>query len=717
MNAPNSKFILHSRFFAAVASFFLAAKCFGQNIDPASDPNVHPFLDAPGTSFRLAFSDEFSSNGLNTNKWNYRTGTRLDGLNLPANVAVTNAQLHIYGRNETNVVGATTYNFTCGGIITKQSLGYGYYEIQARLNSSSLPGWHQSFWNIALNEVDGFEIPSYAPSRVGLNLHYYPGGAHYGYGINGAGGAQNFILPAGQDSSQTNHIYGWEYTPTGVNWFVDGVKVLSSTYPGPLASAPTWITSVAWNEGGAGIVAPSDMKVDYFRYFTNSVDYGDTFPAGTTTLVDITNAASAGAWSVDPYARNFNGQNTTRTSTNNGDFTTWSPNVTNAGSYEVLAWNPTYFQNRSSTVISGARAAVFTVNAADGAHTAQPVDQLYGRQKWITLGTFQFNAGTNGNARLAVTNSSSTSIFRAGAVVFRRITNAPAAPTALTATAGNAAIALTWTVPVGWSSIIVKRATTSGGPYSVIATGITNRDGYTDNTVALGLTFFYVVAATNNLGVSSNSIEASATTDNAIIKDNGDADGITLAGTWTASTGVAGFYGDNYLYASPGATDASARFTPTLPHTNSYQVYLRWTAFANRATNTPVDMNYAGGSRTLAVNQATNGGTWNWLGTFPFNAGTNGSVTVRGVASGYAIADAVRWVEGVSTDPVSVTPGVAGNALTLGWPPDHIGWRLQVQTNSLGTNWTDVSGAAATNFFSTNINRTTKAVFYRLVYP
>lgn len=717
MNVTRRKLISAVRPHWLAAMALSAATMFAQDIDPASDVNVHPFLDGPGTGFRLAFSDEFNANTLNTNKWNYRTGTRLDGVNLPANVAVSNAQLHIFGRNETNVVGTNTYRFTCGGVITKPALGYGYYEIQALLNSSSLPGWHQSFWNLALNEVDGFEIPSYAPGRVGLNLHYYPGGVHYGYGINGSGNAYNYILPAGQDSSQATHVYGWEYTPTGVNWFVDGVKVMTSTFPGPLAPAPAWITSLAWNEGNAGIVAPSDMRVDYFRYFTNSTGYGDTFPPGVTTLADITNAVFGGAWNVDPYALNFDGQTDTRATTNNAGVATWSPNLTNGGNYEVLVWNPTYFQNRSSAVIAGARAAVFTVSAADGGHVAQPVDQLYGGQKWLSLGTFPFNSGTNGSVRLVATNTGSLAVLRAGGVVFRRITNAPAAPTDLSATAGSTGVSLAWTVPAGWSAIIVKRATVSGGPYTVVAAGVTNRDGCTDTTAALGLKYFYVVAATNNLGVSANSMEVSATMDNAIITDNADVDGVTLTGAWTASSGVAGFYGPDYLYAAPGATTASARFTPSLPHTNSYQVYLRWAAFANRATNTPVDVHYDGGSRTLAVNQTINGGIWNWLGTFPFQAGTNGSVSVRGVSSGYAIADAVRWVEGVSTDPLVFTTSISNNLLTLGWPPDHIGWRLQVQTNSLGGNWSDVSGAAATNYFSASLNRTPQAVFYRLVYP
>jgi len=63
----------------------------------------------------------------------------------------------------------------------------------------------------------------------------------------------------------------------------------------------------------------------------------------------------------------------------------------------------------------------------------------------------------------------------------------------------------------------------------------------------------------------------------------------------------------------------------------------------------------------------------------------------------------------------------SGNELQLSWPQDHLGWRLQVQTNDLssglGTNWTDWPDS--TNVFQTNIviNPENGSVFLRLVYP
>lgn len=75
----------------------------------------------------------------------------------------------------------------------------------------------------------------------------------------------------------------------------------------------------------------------------------------------------------------------------------------------------------------------------------------------------------------------------------------------------------------------------------------------------------------------------------------------------------------------------------------------------------------------------------------------------------------------VSLVPTNIVLQVVGNQLQLSWPADHLGWRLQIQTNSLGaglsTNWATVGNSA--NVTSTNIviNPANGAVFLRLVYP
>src|SRR5271165_4702094 len=86
----------------------------------------------------------------------------------------------------------------------------------------------------------------------------------------------------------------------------------------------------------------------------------------------------------------------------------------------------------------------------------------------------------------------------------------PTAPTGLTATPGNAQVALAWTASTGAASYHVKRGTTSGGESTTpIATATTN--SYNDTTVTNGTPYYYVVSAVNAGGESGNSNEATAT--------------------------------------------------------------------------------------------------------------------------------------------------------------------------------------------------------------
>ncbi|MCZ8520328.1 MULTISPECIES: glycoside hydrolase family 9 protein [Paenibacillus] len=89
-------------------------------------------------------------------------------------------------------------------------------------------------------------------------------------------------------------------------------------------------------------------------------------------------------------------------------------------------------------------------------------------------------------------------------------TTAPAAPAGLTASAGNAQAGLSWNASAGAVSYTVKRAATSGGPYTTVAAGVTGTS-YTDTGLSNGTTYYYVVTAVNTAGSSANSAQASVT--------------------------------------------------------------------------------------------------------------------------------------------------------------------------------------------------------------
>jgi lysophospholipase L1-like esterase len=91
-------------------------------------------------------------------------------------------------------------------------------------------------------------------------------------------------------------------------------------------------------------------------------------------------------------------------------------------------------------------------------------------------------------------------------------TSAPNAPTGLAATAASSSqINLSWNSVTNAFGYNVKRSTTNGGPYTVIATNLTGTN-YSNTGLSAATTYYYVVSASNAAGQSTNSAQATATT-------------------------------------------------------------------------------------------------------------------------------------------------------------------------------------------------------------
>jgi hypothetical protein len=96
----------------------------------------------------------------------------------------------------------------------------------------------------------------------------------------------------------------------------------------------------------------------------------------------------------------------------------------------------------------------------------------------------------------------------------------------------------------------------------------------------------------------------------------------------------------------------------------------------------------------------------------------------NGAGSSYTVVGSisVQDVTGVTaTNSVSLNSTFVNGSLQFSWPPDHIGWRLQKQTNplktGLGTNWVNVSGSTSVDTTNIPVGITNGSVFFRLVYP
>lgn len=72
-----------------------------------------------------------------------------------------------------------------------------------------------------------------------------------------------------------------------------------------------------------------------------------------------------------------------------------------------------------------------------------------------------------------------------------------------------------------------------------------------------------------------------------------------------------------------------------------------------------------------------------------------------------------------SLAPTNITAQSSGSSLIISWPTNYIGWRLETQTNGLGSSagWSTLTGSDETNVWTFPFNQATPCVFFRLVYP
>lgn len=134
--------------------------------------------------------------------------------------------------------------------------------------------------------------------------------------------------------------------------------------------------------------------------------------------------------------------------------------------------------------------------------------------------------------------------------------------------------------------------------------------------------------------------------DGSVIVDTEHGQAVTIVGSWSPSTSVAGFQGTHYMTdGNTGQGTKSVTFRPALANSGDYRVAVAYRAFGNRASAVPVVVTHAEGEASFTLDQRVDAGPWKELGTFPFAAGENASLTLSNAAGdGFVIADAARWV-------------------------------------------------------------------------
>jgi fibronectin type 3 domain-containing protein len=248
----------------------------------------------------------------------------------------------------------------------------------------------------------------------------------------------------------------------------------------------------------------------------------------------------------------------------------------------------------------------------------------------------------------------------------------PMAPTAITVTAGNAEVAITWGAVTGATSYNIYRSTTHGSQGTKV--GASSVTSYTDTTAVNGTTYFYEVTADDAAGESPVSAQSSAATPE------------VPAGAPAAPTEVT---------VNAGNAKVTVTWTPVTGAT-SYNIY-RSTAQGSQGTK-------VGASSTASYSDtgAANGTTYYYEVTADNAVGES-------AASGQSAGATPGAPVAAPSAPTALTVSAGNAQVTVNWTAvtGAISYNIYRSTTA-GTRGTKIGSTAAASYADTTaINGTT----------
>ncbi|MDF1478145.1 NEW3 domain-containing protein [Leifsonia sp. H3M29-4] len=115
-------------------------------------------------------------------------------------------------------------------------------------------------------------------------------------------------------------------------------------------------------------------------------------------------------------------------------------------------------------------------------------------------------------------------------------------------------------------------------------------------------------------------------------------------GHWISS-GLPGFEKTISRYSATGVTGGSVRWTPDLPASGTYEVFVWFPANSGSTTSASYTVHHASGDSTASVNQSTSGGSWVSLGSYSFAAGSGGYLRLDVTNTSFHRASAARFLK------------------------------------------------------------------------
>ncbi len=164
-----------------------------------------------------SFYEEFNSHNSN---WEYRTGPNGSPFNcifLPSQVSFADSKMILtLDRDNTG----SGYPYKGGEYRTTNFYGYGYYEV--KMKAAKNTGIVSSFFTYT-GPSDGNPWDEIDIEILGKDTYR----AQFNWYTNGKGGHE-YMYYLGFDASQDFHVYGFDWQPNSITYYVDGKKVYQS---------------------------------------------------------------------------------------------------------------------------------------------------------------------------------------------------------------------------------------------------------------------------------------------------------------------------------------------------------------------------------------------------------------------------------------------------------------------------------------------------------
>jgi mannan endo-1,4-beta-mannosidase len=240
---------------------------------------------------------------------------------------------------------------------------------------------------------------------------------------------------------------------------------------------------------------------------------------------------------------------------------------------------------------------------------------------------------------------------------------------------------LSWLGVSTAGSYDIERATSSSGPWSVIADGVTDEvtspDYYNftvpaadDTNAAVGTSYYYRARAKSPEGAYSpysNSI-GPITPRKVIIIDNGNSS-YTETGTWGNSTLPRSYDGSSRYSNGAGST---AKWTPGIDVPGYYNVYVRYPYHQSSTRSVTYTVYHNGAANTISVDQTTiANGEWRLIDTAYFAAGNDQYVMLT--AGSLSGSGNISRADAVMLEPVNFGDLFQGNS-TAEWTASSGVW-------------------------------------------